>query len=64
MNTTFKQSDEVELTPELVEAYERRGRELRAEAIARGVRRLLGALKRRHTRAAGGGDAPGAAARA
>lgn len=63
MNTTFKQSRQLELTPQLVEAYERRGRELRAEAIARGVRRLLGALKRQHTRAAGGGNAPSAAAR-
>jgi hypothetical protein len=64
MNTIFKQTHEVELTPELVEAYAQRGRELRAEAIARAMRRLLGAPKRQHTRAAGRGNAPSAAARA
>jgi hypothetical protein len=63
MNTTFKQSRQLELTRPLIEAYMRRGRQLRAEAIARGVRRLLGALKR-HRRAAGHGHAPSAAARA
>jgi hypothetical protein len=63
MNTTFKQSRQLELTPQLIEAYVRRGRQLRAEAIARGVRRLLGTLKR-HTRAASHGRAPSAAARA
>ena len=64
MNTTLKQSRQVEPTSELIEAYVRRGRELRAEAITRGVRRWLTILKRQHTRSAGGGNAPGAAARA
>jgi hypothetical protein len=64
MNTTFKQSREAEPTSELIEAYVRRGHELRAEAIAHGVRRWLTILKRQHTRSAGGGNAPSAAARA
>jgi len=64
MDKTFKQSRHLDLTPELVEAYVRHGRELRAQAIARGIRRLLGALKRRHTLAAGDDNAPSAAARA
>lgn len=64
MNTTFKQSHQLELTPQLVEAYMRRGHELRAEAIARGVRRWLATLKRPHKRATGSGDSPGATAHA
>lgn len=64
MNTTLKQSPQVEPISELIEAYVRRGHELRAEAISRGVRRWLTTLKRRNTRSAGGGNAPSAAARA
>jgi hypothetical protein len=64
MNTTFKQSRELEPTSERIEAYVRRGRELRAQAIARGVRRLLATLKRRRMHAAGDSNASGAAARA
>lgn len=64
MNTTLKQSRQVERTSELIEAYVQRGRELRAEAIASGVRRWLAILKRRNTRSAAGGTVPSAAARA
>lgn len=64
MNTTFKQSRQLELTPQLVDAYVRRGRELRAEAISRSVRRWLAALKRLHKRTTGSGDSPGIPARA
>jgi hypothetical protein len=63
MNTILEQSHQVEPTSELIEAYVRRGRELRAEAIARGVRRWLTILKQ-HTGSAGSGNAPSAAARA
>lgn len=61
MNTTFNQSHQLELTPQLIEAYVRRGRELRAQAIARGGRRVLAALKRLHTREAADNNAPDAA---
>jgi hypothetical protein len=61
MNTTFKQSHQAELTAQLIEAYMRRGRELRAQAIARGGRRVLAALKCLHTRAVADNSTPRAA---
>lgn len=64
MSAIFKQSRELELTPQLVEAYVQRGRELRAEVIASGVRRWLAALKRLHKHTTSGGDSTGIAARA
>lgn len=59
MNTTFKQSRESELTPEVIESYVRRGRELRAQAIAHGIRRVVATLRWLHGRTTG--NAPDAA---